>query len=368
MPRRDSRRLIFLPLCLISIACLSPPYIDSSAPLSAPEEKDAEAPSVIPEIKKSFDIWRDNPSDFYSLLSGEAGPGDPLTLIFLPSKDNASYAGLKAALLSPGGKRLSGAPFFDWALDDEGHTLKACVFAAPSTYDGGEALVRIEGVDDGESGVIAEFALTLKDRSFVSEKIPLNPVNTALRTVPDPKKTAESERLWALISQTGSIVYDAGPFAPPLDPDTRRTSFFGDRRVYLYSNGKSDTAVHAGIDYGVPAGTPVKACGAGRVALAQERIVTGNSVIIEHLPGVYSIYYHLDKITAEEGTLVNEGDVIGLSGATGLATGPHLHWEIRVAAENTDPDTLCARAILDSGAAKKLVTERGELIYAELSQ
>jgi murein DD-endopeptidase MepM/ murein hydrolase activator NlpD len=126
--------------------------------------------------------------------------------------------------------------------------------------------------------------------------------------------------------------------------------------------------VHAGIDYGVPTGTPVRACGAGKVALARGRIVTGNSVIIEHLPGVYSIYYHLDKIIAEESVLVNEGDIIGLSGATGLATGPHLHWELRTAAENTDPDILCARALLDSAIAKKLVYERGEQIYAELSR
>jgi murein DD-endopeptidase MepM/ murein hydrolase activator NlpD len=86
------------------------------------------------------------------------------------------------------------------------------------------------------------------------------------------------------------------------------------------------------------------------VVLARSRIVTGNSVVIEHLPGVYSLYYHLDKIEVTEGAIVNTGALIGLSGATGLATGPHLHWEIRVSGENTDPDAFISRPLLDKDA------------------
>jgi hypothetical protein len=357
---------VFLSASLVFIACLSRPYLSGAAESEAsPPATEAAVDSGV-QTETPFDVWQDNPEDFYALVGDTPRPGDPLTLIFLPAKDGDAgrYTALKAALLDAGGKKLGGAPFFDWTLDDEGHTLKACVFAAPSTYDGGDALIRIEG----RQGVLAEFGLRLGERSFVSEEIPLNPANTALRTVPDPKKTAEAEQLRAIIAYSGSAVYTAGPFTPPVAADTRRTSFFGDRRVYRYSNGRSDTAVHAGIDYGVPVGTPVRACGAGRVALARGRIVTGNSVVIEHLPGVYSIYYHLDKIMVEEGALVNEGDTIGLSGMTGLATGPHLHWELRAAAENTDPDALCARAMLDCDAVKKLVNERGERIYAELSR
>jgi murein DD-endopeptidase MepM/ murein hydrolase activator NlpD len=131
---------------------------------------------------------------------------------------------------------------------------------------------------------------------------------------------------------------------------TRRTSFFGDRRVFKYANGNEDTSIHAGVDYGVPTGTPVSACGPGRVVLARNRIVTGNSVVLEHLPGVYSLYYHLDSIAVNEGVMVDAGTLLGRAGATGLATGPHLHWEIRVAGENTDPDILMARPLLDKDA------------------
>jgi murein DD-endopeptidase MepM/ murein hydrolase activator NlpD len=326
----------------------------------------ADAPEQAGE--QSFDIWEDNPEDFYALLGGPFRAGEPVTMIFLPvaGADSERYAGMKAVMSSKGGRRLAAVSFFDWRLDGEGHTVKTCVFAVPSTFDGGEAVITIDGIPGREAGGVS-FEIRLDRRNFTSEEIRLNPGNTALRTVPDPQKTAESERLWAIISRYGGTVYTEGPFTPPVAADTRRTSFFGDRRVFRYSNGNSDTAVHAGIDYGVPTGTPVAACAGGLVVLAGERIVTGNSVIIEHLPGVYSIYYHLEKVFAEEGAMVAQGAMIGLSGATGLATGPHLHWELRAATENMDPDAVCARPLLDTEAALKLINERGER-YAQLSR
>ena len=106
-------------------------------------------------------------------------------------------------------------------------------------------------------------------------------------------------------------------------------------------------SIHTGIDYGVPKGAAVRACASGKVALARSRIVTGNSVVLEHLPGVYSLSYHLDSIKVSKGDLVDAGVLLGLSGATGLATGPHLHWEIRVSGEYSDPDAFMRRAVLD---------------------
>jgi murein DD-endopeptidase MepM/ murein hydrolase activator NlpD len=112
-------------------------------------------------------------------------------------------------------------------------------------------------------------------------------------------------------------------------------------------SGSTDTAIHAGIDYGVPTGTLVAACARGKVTLSKFRIATGYSIVIEHLPAVFSAYFHLSEVSVSAGDIVNIGDIIGKSGATGLATGPHLHWEIRVAGENTDPDALVANPLLD---------------------
>jgi murein DD-endopeptidase MepM/ murein hydrolase activator NlpD len=127
--------------------------------------------------------------------------------------------------------------------------------------------------------------------------------------------------------------------------------------VYRYAGGKSDTSIHAGVDYGVPQGTAVGACAPGRVVLAGSRIVTGNSIVIEHFPGVYSLYYHLDSIRVAEGAVVEAGAILGESGSTGLATGPHLHWEIRVAGENTDPDAFIARSVLDKEAILRMIMQ-----------
>ena len=86
----------------------------------------------------------------------------------------------------------------------------------------------------------------------------------------------------------------------------------------------------------------VAAAGGGKVAMARERIVTGFTVVVEHLPGVYSLYYHLDGLAVREGQRVSAGDPIGTVGSTGLATGPHLHWEVRAAGVAVDPDVLVA--------------------------
>ncbi|MDR3324868.1 MAG: M23 family metallopeptidase [Spirochaetaceae bacterium] len=277
-------------------------------------------------------------------LPAEATGGEAFAVVYvLPGGKAGGGEGLKAALYNEAGKKLAQAAFFAYPLDEEGHGALAAVLAAPSTAAPGAALVKVE---EG-AAVRAQAPRVIAPRSFASEVIPLDAGNTSLRTVSDPKKTAEAERLWAILSTTGSAVYATGPFVPPLAADTRRSSFFGDRRIFQYATGKSDPAVHAGIDYAVPKGTAVRACARGRVALAGERMVTGNSIIIEHLPGVYSIYYHLENINVKEGAIVDAEELIGLSGSTGLSTGPHLHWEIRASTENADPDAFVARPILD---------------------
>ncbi len=77
-------------------------------------------------------------------------------------------------------------------------------------------------------------------------------------------------------------------------------------------------------------GTPVIAANTGRVAFAGDLTVRGRSVILDHGAGVFSAYHHLSEIDVVEGQLVNKGDLIGAVGQTGLAEGPHLHWEIVV--------------------------------------
>jgi murein DD-endopeptidase MepM/ murein hydrolase activator NlpD len=278
-------------------------------------------------------------------------PGEPLTL-GLATPRSGSF---RAVLLNSRGQRLTGAVFFDLGMHDKnGQTVKAALLAVPSTAAPGSALVRVEG--GGER--IAEIPVTIGSREFVFEEIVLNQDNTDLRIRLDPQKTAESEALWRIISRTGTDIFAPGPFVPPV-VSMRRTSFFGDRRVFRYVDGSSGTSIHAGVDYGVPRGTPVTACAPGRVVLARPRIVTGNSVVVEHLPGVYSLYYHLDKISVDEGAMVDARTLLGESGSTGVSTGPHLHWEIRIAGENADPDALVVRSVLDKALILGKLNQEG---------
>ena len=190
----------------------------------------------------------------------------------------------------------------------------------------------------GEENMMFKLPFTVTKKEFVSETIALNERNTAIQTDSSPQRAAQIDTLnQVLAAKKTDAVFQQGAFTPPVS-STRRTSFFGDRRVYAYSTGKTSTTEHYGTDYGVPTGTPVFATGSGRVALAENRISTGWSVVIEHLPGLYSLYYHMDSLAVKAGQAVKQGEEIGKSGATGLATGPHLHWEMRLNSTPVNPD------------------------------
>lgn len=189
---------------------------------------------------------------------------------------------------------------------------------------------------NSEQTIEIPFSIIKKD--FVSETIQLDKRNTAIRTDTSPERKRQIESLNNIFATKNmDSVYETSAFVPP-NPATRRTSFFGDRRVFAYSDGTSSTTLHYGIDYGIPTGSEVRSCGKGKVVMAEDRISTGWSVCIEHLPGLYSVYYHMSELKVNVGQEVNPGDLIGLSGATGLATGPHLHWEMRLNWEAVSPD------------------------------
>ncbi|MBQ2601399.1 MAG: M23 family metallopeptidase [Treponema sp.] len=189
----------------------------------------------------------------------------------------------------------------------------------------------------GKSGFGFDLPFKLSAKKFNSETIVLNQANTEIRTNTSTEKQKQSANLYEIISTKNmSSVFQAAPFTAPTD-SKRFTSYFGDRRVFVYSTGSKATSEHYGNDYGIPTGTSVSACASGKVVFADWRISTGYSVIIEHLPGLYSIYYHLSELKCKAGQTVNAGDLIAKSGATGLATGPHLHWEMRLNGEAVDP-------------------------------
>lgn len=179
---------------------------------------------------------------------------------------------------------------------------------------------------------IKEFILpsTFKMREFNKETLQLDAKNTAIKTDNSPERASQIDKLNAILfTSIPGDIFSLKRFTAPTDSQ-RYTAYTGDRRIYAYSNGKSSTSLHYGNDYGVPIGTEVHACADGKVVMAENRISTGWSVVIEHLPGLYSLYYHCSELNVKEGDMVKQNQLIAKSGATGLATGPHLHWEIRL--------------------------------------
>ncbi|MGB7623062.1 MAG: M23 family metallopeptidase [Terriglobia bacterium] len=126
----------------------------------------------------------------------------------------------------------------------------------------------------------------------------------------------------------------SGNFVAPLE--STLSEVFGTRRTF---NGHL-SSIHRGLDYRAKTGTPVHAANSGEVVLARELFYEGNCVVIDHGQRFMTLYMHLSKIEVAQGEKVTKGQPIGLSGATGRATGPHLHMAVRWEGAYLDPASL----------------------------
>jgi len=124
-----------------------------------------------------------------------------------------------------------------------------------------------------------------------------------------------------------------------LPAEGRLTSRFGLRRVF---NGEA-RAPHAGLDLDVPRGTPIKTAASGQVLAVGNYFFNGNTVFVDHGNGLISLYCHLDRIDVHPGERVAARQPIGLSGMSGRASGPHLHWSVVLNGAMVDPELFVKR-------------------------
>lgn len=143
--------------------------------------------------------------------------------------------------------------------------------------------------------------------------------------------TQENKRLNDIFYQYTPFAFSAKPFINPLS-EIAITGAFGDIRV----SGKSRIQ-HLGVDLKAPVDTPVYAVNDGKVVFEENLIDYGNTLILDHGLGVYSLYLHLNSFVAQKDQVVKQSDTIALSGSTGYATGPHLHFSIKVRGATLDP-------------------------------
>ena len=236
-------------------------------------------------------------------------------------------------------KVIEKADFYTLEKNKKPYTTELLCGVPLSTWLKNDAYT-IKVIYSFENDELKEFTLplTYKGRTFVSETIDFDEKNSNIKNDNSPERIAQIQKLNNILFTTfPADTYTNQEFVKPVQSDNF-TSYFGDRRTYTYTNGKSETSLHNGNDYGVPEGTPVIACADGRVVMAENRISTGWSIVVEHLPGLYSLYYHLSEMNVKEGDFVTQNMIIGKSGSTGLATGPHLHWEMRLNGEAVRPE------------------------------
>jgi hypothetical protein len=122
-----------------------------------------------------------------------------------------------------------------------------------------------------------------------------------------------------------------GEFQLPMTSDI--TSPFGNKRVF---NGQLKS-FHNGVDFRARSATPVYAANSGVVKMAENLFYSGNAVVIDHGTGIFTIYAHLSRIDVTAGQLVEKGQRLGLTGATGRVSGPHLHWGVKVKGVAVNP-------------------------------
>lgn len=138
-----------------------------------------------------------------------------------------------------------------------------------------------------------------------------------------------------------------GPFVEPVQGET--AGAFGRTRVI---NGQARSP-HNGEDITAPLGTPVVAMNDGIARLTVDHFFSGKGVFVDHGLGLYSMYFHLSEVLVQDGELVKQGQAIGKVGATGRATGPHLHLGVRLNGARVNPYSLVNLSLEDIRAASR---------------
>jgi murein DD-endopeptidase MepM/ murein hydrolase activator NlpD len=200
----------------------------------------------------------------------------------------------------------------------------------------GRQTLALRGTTADGRTVERAYPMTVAPRTFPARRITVDPKFVDPPASEMPRIEAERKAVEDIFAHPTNERYWTQPFVVPVPGAS--TSSFGRRSIV---NGQP-RGQHTGTDFQAATGTPVVAPNRGRVALAADQYFPGKTVIIDHGLGLYSYLAHLSQFAVEEGTIVERGQRIGVSGATGRVTGPHLHWTLRVGAARVDPLSLIA--------------------------
>jgi hypothetical protein len=232
------------------------------------------------------------------------------------SKVKGSWQGQTLEFFEAEGKEYRSLLGIDFRLNPGTYPLEVQVSTpgnSPFTYS---TSIEVEKKEFGKQ------SLTLPENMVTLDEATLKRVR---------KEAAEFRRLWDIYTPKR---YWHGNFVRPV-PGKLSTPF-GLGRIL---NGEPRSP-HSGVDLRANLSEPVRAANHGRIVLVGHFFFHGTAVVIDHGWGLYSMYFHLSKANVAEGDLVGKNYVIGLAGSTGRATGPHLHWGVRLGGARVDPFAL----------------------------
>ena len=213
-----------------------------------------------------------------------------------------------------------------WVVAEEGHWL-AIVGIALDTAEGMHTL----RVNTGNDEVSIRFKVNAKD--YPAQRITLKDGSkVTLSDADEARAVREIEQIQRLKAHWRAATDTDSDFLRPADG--RLASRFGLRRFF---NGEP-RAPHSGLDFAVARGTSLKAAAGGQILAVGDYFFNGKTVFIDHGNGLLTLYCHLDRIDVRVGDSVAKGQPIGLSGMTGRASGPHVHWGVILNGVMVDPE------------------------------
>jgi murein DD-endopeptidase MepM/ murein hydrolase activator NlpD len=210
----------------------------------------------------------------------------------------------------------------------------------PADFPPGPATLGVELV--GRGRVRIPVPVTVASRSYPPRTVIIPEERRPL--LGSPRRVRDSRQLLLMLRTLTAAQQWRGGFQPPVEAPPVMS--FGSPQTYVGGSpveGMMDSVYgeyHRGLDYPVPVGTTVQAPAAGTVLLAAPLALTGDTLVLDHGQGVISVFYHLSHIDVAPGRAVESRAPLGLSGDSGLAVSPHLHWGVYVSGVAVDPRVL----------------------------
>lgn len=191
--------------------------------------------------------------------------------------------------------------------------------------------IQLSVVDKNGTAAFYQSNLEIKKADRPEERLSLPPHMVSPKEPEVIERIIREKKLLTDLFSKNKGQFLLNSFSKPVEDPI--SSPFGLRRIL---NG-APRSPHAGIDFRSPKGRPAKASAEGYVVFAGDLYFTGNTVILDHGAGLYSLYAHLDNLLCRENEFLQQGQILGKVGSTGRSTGPHLHWGAKLRGNRVDP-------------------------------